>query len=94
MPTISLRLTDEEHAELKAWAHDGRRSVQKEIIWRLFTVEGAQAAKIGLAIDQRRTEVIGNELTAADSQPRDVLARTIKQDAVDPYFKPDFKRRV
>lgn len=45
MPTISLRLSEEQHEELKAWAHDGHRSVQKEIIWRLFTVEGGQAPK-------------------------------------------------
>ncbi len=36
MPTISLRLTDTEHEALKAWAHDSRRSIQKEAVYRLF----------------------------------------------------------
>jgi hypothetical protein len=36
MPTISLRLTDVEHAALKEWAHDSRRSLQKEAVYRLF----------------------------------------------------------
>lgn len=39
MPNINLRLTDEQHRELEAWAHDGHRSLQKEIIWRLFSSE-------------------------------------------------------
>ena len=42
MPTISLRLSEEELEQLRAWAHDGHRSLQKEIVWRLFTSsEGA-----------------------------------------------------
>lgn len=45
MPTISLRMTDEQHAELAEWAHQGHRSIQREIIWRLFTIEGNQAPK-------------------------------------------------
>ncbi len=36
MPTISIRLTEEEHAALKTWAHDSRRSIQKEAVYRLF----------------------------------------------------------
>ena len=36
MPTISLRLTVEEHAALKRWAEDSRRSLQKEAVYRLF----------------------------------------------------------
>ena len=37
MPKINLRLTDEQHAELEAWAKDGHRSLQKEIVFRLFS---------------------------------------------------------
>ena len=37
MPTVSLRLTEEELQKLHAWAHDSRRSLQKEIVWRLFS---------------------------------------------------------
>lgn len=62
MPTISLRLTDEELAALRSWAADGRRSVQKEIIFRLFTEPTATA----------RHELV------ADAQSRDTEARTVK----------------
>jgi len=37
MPSINLRLTKEQHEALETWAHDGHRSLQKEIIFRLFT---------------------------------------------------------
>jgi hypothetical protein len=50
MPSINLRLTDQQHAELAEWARVGHRSIQKEIIWRLFTIEGHQAAKHAPAI--------------------------------------------
>lgn len=36
MPKINLRLTDEEHAALKAWAEGSRRSIQREAVYRLF----------------------------------------------------------
>jgi len=36
MPKFTLRLTDEQHAELVAGAERGHRSLQKEIIHRLF----------------------------------------------------------
>ena len=36
MPNINLRLTDEEHEALRTWAFEGRRSIQREIIFRLF----------------------------------------------------------
>jgi hypothetical protein len=36
MPNINLRLTEEEHKALRTWAFEGRRSIQREIIFRLF----------------------------------------------------------
>lgn len=36
MPKVNLRLTDQELEQLQAWAKDGRRSLQKEIVYRLF----------------------------------------------------------
>lgn len=36
MPTISLRLTDEQHRILHDWAYGSARSMQREIIFRLF----------------------------------------------------------
>lgn len=44
MPSINLRLTQEQHSELERWAHDGYRSIQKEIIFRLFS-EGQPAKR-------------------------------------------------
>ena len=39
MPAISLRLTDEQHAQLRAWAYGAQRSIQREIIYRLFALD-------------------------------------------------------
>lgn len=36
MPSINLRMTQEQHEQLARWAEDGHRSLQKEIIRRLF----------------------------------------------------------
>ena len=53
MPTISLRLTERELEDLRAWASDSKRSIQKEVIWRLFTsgpaVERAMDPSVPLA---------------------------------------------
>ena len=57
MPTVSLRLTEEELAQLHAWAHDSRRSVQKEIIWRLFSNGPLNAAAgVPRAVDVQADE--------------------------------------
>lgn len=106
MPTISLRLTDEQHAQLTAWAHDGERSVQKELIWRLFTQEhfasAVQQAERRMT-DYIRTATGDGSLTAtfstkpvvteADAQPRDIPTRTLAP-AENDHFKPDFKKRA
>jgi hypothetical protein len=76
MPNINLRLTEEQHTELTAWARDGHRSLQKEIIWRLFTQPGYQGAV--------------DAYIKADAQPRNVTARTIV--SAEDHFKPDFKK--
>lgn len=36
MPSINLRLTDEQHAEIVAAAEENHRSMQGEIVHRLF----------------------------------------------------------
>lgn len=54
MPNINVRFTEQEHAELVEWAKQGQRSLQREIIWRLFTVEGNQAAKHQPAAGEKR----------------------------------------
>jgi hypothetical protein len=46
MPNINLRLTEEEHAALREWAHGSRRSIQREVIFRLFS-ELKEGAVVG-----------------------------------------------
>lgn len=36
MPNINLRLSEEQHEQLRIWAFEQERSIQKEIIYRLF----------------------------------------------------------
>lgn len=40
MANVTLRLTEQQHAELVKAAHAAQRSLQREIIWRLFTKQG------------------------------------------------------
>lgn len=72
MPNINLRLTEAEHEQLQRWASASRRSLQKEIVHRLFR----QPAPVG-----SRT---AGAVVDADSQSRDVQARTVD---VKPDFK-------
>ena len=61
MPNINLRLTDQEHAELTEWAFQGRRSIQKEIIWRLFSVEVPKYGGGDLPTTGPRTEMVQSD---------------------------------
>jgi len=40
MPNVTLRLSDEQHRQLVEAALQSGRSLQKEIIWRLFGKQG------------------------------------------------------
>lgn len=104
MPTISLRLTDEEHAQLRAWAYGNQRSIQRETIFRLFSMHHIP------------TRSGAGEVILADSQPRDVEARTLSErgptqthtptgseprhvggrprSESDDHFKPDFGNKL
>lgn len=46
MPSINLRLTDEQHAQVERWAALNDRSIQKEIVHRLFTQREAGPLRI------------------------------------------------
>jgi len=72
MPSINLRLTDAGLKRLRAWASDARRSVQKEIIWRLFDVEAVGAPKVGPATKEERVtiEVPVGETGELPAKPR------------------------
>ena len=86
MPSINLRLTDQEHAELEAWAKDGHRSLQKEIIWRLFTIEGNQAPKVGPETTEPRVQHGPTTIVPASGA---TVTATLP---ADDHFKPDFKK--
>lgn len=87
MPTISLRLTDEEHAQLTAWARDGKRSVQKEIIWRLFSKEPK------VVIDEPKIRIEG-PLRTPPAAPSITHRPASASVADDPHFKPDFGGKI
>lgn len=79
MPSVNLRLTDEQHAELVEAGKRENRSLQREMIYRLFGRFNQAPVPSGGSV-------------SADSQSRDVQARTIvPPPAVDDHFRPDPK---
>lgn len=69
MPSMNVRLTEEQHAELVAAAHENMRSLQKEIVARLFdglTAGGRSSARVGGNV---REEGAGLRAAAHDSRP-------------------------
>ena len=78
MPKINLRLTEQEHELLKAWAFDSKRSIQKEAVWRLFSAH---------VIDTDVPEAVvsammpGLEVRRTAPPPPD-------------HFKPDFGKKL
>jgi hypothetical protein len=87
VPKINLRLTDEQYAELERWAHDGERSLQKEVIWRLFTQ--SHFATAVEQVEKRATE----EVRAATAYKEAVVTYETEPIVTRPddHFKPDFK---
>jgi hypothetical protein len=65
-------MTEGQMDELREWARVGNRSLQRELIWRLFSAEAVGAPKYASA---RVTETV-----QADAQPRDIPSRTITAD--------------
>lgn len=94
MPKVNLRLTEEEHAQLEAWAKDGHRSLQKEIIFRLFSDFPSHVATAVSHAERKATE----EVRAATG--RDDLVATFETEPVtasvnpDDHFKPDFGKKL
>jgi len=89
MPTISLRLTDEQHEQLRAWAHDGQRSVQKEVIWRVFT-QGHWATAVEQA--ERRATEEARLGTGIEDLVVEYDTTKLVAEVADRHFKPDFKK--
>jgi hypothetical protein len=85
MPSVNLRLSDEQHAELIEMAKRENRSLQREIVYRLFG-----------RFNQEPPAIVH---TVADAESRDVRARTLETPSlpnprgeVEPDFKPQKKR--
>ena len=90
MPSVNLRLSDEQHAELIEMAKREDRSLQREIIYRLFGRFNQEPAAV------HRPAIVRTE---ADAESRDVRARTLETPSlpnprgeVEPDFKPQKKR--
>lgn len=69
MKKLNLRMTDEQHAELERWAAASNRSLQREVIHRLF---------------HARTQPVvpRSELASADAEDRSVKGRMIEGSGV------------
>jgi hypothetical protein len=91
---VNLRLSDAQHAELVKAGQLENRSLQREIIHRLFH-QGSGAGLSG--VDQGGSKRPPVEPPApgvqADSQARDVQARTIVPGEIKSDFKPERKRK-
>ena len=59
MPNINLRLTEAELTELREWAYDNRRSIQKEIIFRLFSTRAKTAPEVDIVTGEPHTAMSG-----------------------------------
>lgn len=85
VPTVSLRLTDSELALLREWAFGSRRSLQREIVFRLFdgavTERGegrvvAESSRTGVDVDRSVGE--GHSRTPAERSSRSVTAPSVQ----------------
>lgn len=54
MPSINLRLQIEEHETLVRWATENKRSLQQEIIWRLFSARLTAGEAVGASQSGKR----------------------------------------
>ena len=76
MPSINLRLTEEEHAQLKEWAYGAHRSIQREAIFRLFDGRLSEAEQRVQPVsteggdEKRSAEHSVNLGSASESRPR------------------------
>lgn len=83
MPNINLRLTEEEHAQLFEWAHGSRRSLQREIVFRLFDgalVGGSGVPGVGTTRTVTRAAEPPELPTSASVQPKVQNRRHMRRD--------------
>lgn len=100
MPKLNLRLSEAQLALLQQWADHNYRSIQKEIVFRLFHKQ--QVTEIDAEeFEAARNDPAWKDFTeaadkyvaeVADAQPRDIPARTVQPAPYERSFKPDFKK--
>lgn len=84
MPHLNIPLTDEQHAQLRRWAFDSRRSLAKEIIYRVFANGLAEAVRPDT--DDRLGGVSQGSGEGGTKLPEPAASAS-----PDDHFKPDFK---
>ena len=73
MPNLNLRLSGEEHEALVAAAAANGRSLQREIVWRLFRGrEGLWAEQSSGSVRPDQNQVFGSDTSAATGLGVDV----------------------
>lgn len=95
MPNINLRLTDEEHEALRVWALEGRRSIQREIIFRLFSERSGLSEGAAVGDEAVSGSAPAKSEEAAERkhlQPPSRPERAAPSESSDLHFKPDFKK--
>lgn len=96
MPKINLRLTDEQHDELAIEASDNHRSIQREIVHRLFVELPALAILVESSHNDSRALIVGaSERLAPEIEQ---YVRPFDDEAADEimedHFKPDFGTKL
>jgi hypothetical protein len=82
VPSINLRLTEAEHEELRAWAFEGRRSIQREIVFRLFVGLAEGATETG------KHRIAASDTDGAAPSPDDQAAPTGKEKEAGTLLSP------
>ena len=67
VPKINLRLTNEEHEALKAWAQDSRRSIQREAVFRLFSERSLSERDVYPSTSQDGTQLAASLAPRSES---------------------------
>jgi hypothetical protein len=94
MPNINLRLTSEEHEALRKWAYEGQRSLQREIIFRLFNGRHVTAGlSEGSEVEDKRTVPAPRSTGTAQTHGTATELPGVASPSAssDAHFKPDFK---
>ena len=98
MPSINLRLSETELEQLRQWAYGSRRSLQREIVFRLFQerheAESSGAAERDSGVAQWVERRQDKSEVAGSSPVPGVAVSNPRMAAPDDHFKPDFGSKL